>query len=322
MAILSVVLLPLLAALAASKKCMNATVPVDVSARNGVFGKIPVPQTNPEATAFIQSLLQQGRNYTAMGLTGYQTINKTYHISAQFCTPDVENGNNPTVQVLTHGIGFDRTYWDLPYNSFNYSYIEAATKANYCTLSFDRLGVGNSSHGEPRDEIQAFLEVAALYELTMMLREGRYPGVPRAFRKIVHVGHSFGSAQTYALANMYPNASDAIVLTGFSLNATFMGYFLAGGNFMQANLALPQRFGAMAPAGQSLPSGYLVSGNAAADQLLFLLPPYYDPGIADLAEKTKQSVTLGELLTIGSGPQMNQYTGPVLIFTGGGLPYR
>ena len=80
-------------------------------------------------------------------------------------------------------------YWDLSYNNFNYSYVNVATdKHKYCTLSYDRLGIGNSSHGDPLNEIQASLEVAVLAELTMMLRKGTFPGVKRAFKKVVHVG--------------------------------------------------------------------------------------------------------------------------------------
>ena len=84
---------------------------------------------------------------------------------------------------------FPASYWDLSYNNFNYSYVDVATDTyKYCTLSYDRLGIGNSSHGEPLNEIQAFLEIAALAELTMMLRNGTFPGVNQTFGKITHVG--------------------------------------------------------------------------------------------------------------------------------------
>lgn len=84
---------------------------------------------------------------------------------------------------------YAHSYWDLSYNDFNYSYVDVATdKYKYCTLAYDRLGIGNSSHGEPRDEIQASLEVAAIAELTMMLRNGTFPGVNHAFTKVAHVG--------------------------------------------------------------------------------------------------------------------------------------
>jgi hypothetical protein len=52
------------------------------------------------------------------------------------------------------------------------------------------------------NEIQAYLEIAATAQLTMMLRNGTFPGANHTFKKVVHVGHSFGSAQTYALANL------------------------------------------------------------------------------------------------------------------------
>ena len=80
-------------------------------------------------------------------------------------------------------------YWDSSYNNFNYSYVDVATdQYKYCTLAYDRLGIGNSSHGEPLNEIQSFLEVAALAELTIMLRNGTFPGVGTAFKTVTHVG--------------------------------------------------------------------------------------------------------------------------------------
>lgn len=244
------------------------------------------------------------------------------------------------------------SYWDLSFNDYNYSYIDVATDTyKYCTLSFDRLGIGNSSHGEPLNEIQSFLEVAATVQLTQMLRNGTFPGVNNTFSKVVHVGHSFGSAQTYSLANMYPDLTDGIVLTGFSMNSSFPPYFLAGGNFVLASKNQPIRFGSyngtqiqellqmyaeplldyITPLGedlasaappQDLPNGYLINSDAEANKYLFFKPGYYDPAILTLAENTKQPVTLGEILTLGSLPMMNAFTGPVLVITGSNdLPY-
>jgi pimeloyl-ACP methyl ester carboxylesterase len=238
-------------------------------------------------------------------------------------------------------------YWDLSFANYNYSYVDAATKAGYCTLSYDRLGIGNSSHGEPRDEIQINLEIEALHQLTMMLQNGSYPGVNQTFGKTIHVGHSFGSAQTYALVNLYPNISDGAVLTGFSMNSSFVPSFAAGGNFRQANTNAPIRFGNTSarqiqqliaespladyltgidlsdiPNGQGLPNGYLVSNNAEAIQLQFFQPGYFDPAVLTLSDQTKQPVTIGELLTLGSLATMNNYAGPVMVINGeGDVPY-
>ena len=104
----SIASLALLASFAAAKQCTNITVPVEISARTAIFN-VPVPQTNLEATAFIQNFTQQGRNFTETTLTGYRTTAGKYEISAKLCTPSDGKIANPTVQVLTHGIGFDKT---------------------------------------------------------------------------------------------------------------------------------------------------------------------------------------------------------------------
>ena len=65
------------------------------------------------------------------------------------------------------------------------------------------------------------------------------------------------------------------------------------------------------PPGQNLPNGYLLTSNAEVDQLLFLLPNFYDPMVLNVAERTKQPVIVGELLTLGSAPMMNAYARPV-----------
>lgn len=344
-----------LASTAAARTCQNITIPVTISARNGVFGGVATPQTNLDATTFAQNSTRQGMNGTAGALTGYATVSGTYSISSTFCMPSNmtmgasnTSGSNPTVQVLTHGIGFDRSYWDLPYNGYNYSYVKTAVDDyHYCTLSYDRLGIGNSSHGEPKNEIQTFLEVQALAAITNMLRNGTIPNVKHAFQKVVHVGHSFGSAQTYELVAMYPKISDGIVLTGFSMNSSFVGFFAAGADFQQANLNQPLRFGSttqamalnsflnnygltdvLAPVDVTALSplnytnGYLTNSNANSNQYLFFYPNHFDTGLLYFSEQTKQPVTIGELLTLGSVPMMNSFAGPVMVIDGSNdLPY-
>lgn len=217
--------------------------------------------------------------------------------------------------------------------------------AGYATLSYDRLGLGNSTHAknslETRDTIQASLEVASLAAMTQKLRNCSFPMVNHTFSKIVHVGHSFGSAQTYALTAMYPNISDGIVLTGFSLNGSFVGFFAAGANFQNAYLNQPFRFGSpvdsavvsaavrafgltdyVAPidfttlSTYNYPPGYLTNANVNSQEYLFFYPSHFDTGILYYGEQTKQPVTTGELLTLASLPMSNAFKGPVLVVTG------
>lgn len=118
----------------------------------------------------------------------------------------------------------------------------------YCTLSYDRLGIGNSSKADPYTVIQAPAEISALYNMSNALRQGSFPGVNITFNgsanKIVHVGHSFGSQQTYQLTLAYPNISDAMVLTGFSFNGTALTSTIASFGSKVASLNQPFRFGA------------------------------------------------------------------------------
>ncbi|KAF2146877.1 uncharacterized protein K452DRAFT_315081 [Aplosporella prunicola CBS 121167] len=330
-----------LASVAASTKtCLNQTIPVTIESRNGVFD-IAIPHQNLDVTTFVQNMTRQGHNFTNEALIGYQTVAGTYNISTKYCYDNDTESSPNKLQILTHGIGFDKTYWDLSYNNFNYSYINSALAAGYAALSYDRLGIGNSSHGEPLNEIQAFLEIAGMRALTTMLRTGSFPNVDHSYSSIVHVGHSFGSAQSYSFANMYPNETSGLVLTGFSMNSSFLPYFAAASNFGLASLNQPLRFGngsaallqqtlgksdlyeyvkfvdlANLPTGQNLTDGYLTWANIQANQYNFFLPGHFDPRLLGVAEENKQPVTLGELLTLGSVPTENQFTGPVLVITG------
>lgn len=298
-----------LAATAAARKCRDIVVPVHISARNGVFDVAP-PATNIEATDFILDNLRQGHDYANETLTGYRNVSGTYKLQTTYCEPD--SGPSGTVQLLTHGIAFDRTYWDFPAHDHKYSYTAVAVdEYRYSTLAWDRLGIGMSQHGEPVNEIQSTLEIAALKALTLMLRHGQIPGVGCAFSKVVHVGHSFGSIQSYSLTVTDPELSDGLVLTGFSQDPRFLPYFGYGGNFVVANTI---------PALAQYPAGYLAGGDVSAAQTNFFAPGEFDPDILNVAASTSQPVTVGEMLTIGGSTALvNHFEGPVLIITGGEL---
>lgn len=97
----------LLAGFTAAKTCTNLTIPIDISARQGVFKQIPV-EDNLDVTAFAQEFTNIRHNYTKELLQGYQTLNGSYQISAKFCYPD-SGLSTSTIQLLSHGIGFDKT---------------------------------------------------------------------------------------------------------------------------------------------------------------------------------------------------------------------
>jgi pimeloyl-ACP methyl ester carboxylesterase len=208
--------------------------------------------------------------------------------------------------------------------------------------------------------------------VTTKLRKGRIPEIGKSYNTVIHVGHSFGSVQSYWLSALYPNNTDGVVLTGFSVVGQFLPYIVAGWNLHSARLNQPLRLGnasnegvrklatqygldknlvsglqkILEAAGVDLtsqevwnevattevldlitgynqsfphynyPSGYMVSSDLTALQYAFLFPGNYDVGIALAGETTKQPVTTGELLTIGSSPMSSPFTGPVIVVTG------
>lgn len=295
------------AGLASARYCQNITIPVTISARNAVFN-IAAPQTNIAVTDFILQLSQQSSNYSDAVLTGYATVSGTYDLAATYCAP--KKGAGKTLQILTHGIGFDRSYWDLPLNNYNYSYVETAVdEYGFSTLSYDRLGIGSSKHGEPVNEIQAQLEIAALTAVTKLARAQKIPGVKASFKKVVHVGHSFGAIQSFALARNEPKLSDGLILMGIGMNGTFFPFYELAGNFVSATSV---------PASASkYVAGYLVAGNPSAFQTNFFAPGQFDPAVLDLAYRKGQPVTIGEMLSIGTAAGgVSQFRGPALVITG------
>ena len=82
-----------------------------------------------------------------------------------------------------------RRYWDFPYDNYAYSYIDSAVdKYGFSTLSYDRFGIGNSTHADPVNMVQAPAEISALYQINTMLRTGALGmGLP-AFKSIANVG--------------------------------------------------------------------------------------------------------------------------------------
>jgi pimeloyl-ACP methyl ester carboxylesterase len=75
-----------------------------------------------------------------------------------------------------------------------------------------------SPTADPLNVVQALATLSAIVALTNMLRAGSIPEVPKKFSKVIHVGHSFGSALSYALAATQTSLYDGIVLTAWAYN--------------------------------------------------------------------------------------------------------
>ncbi|KAK7221231.1 hypothetical protein V2G26_009234 [Clonostachys chloroleuca] len=303
----SAVLLVLAAAsnVVSARWCRDLTIPVSLTSRNAVFDIEPL-KTEIDVTNFYLELGKQGGNLTEKLVKGYKTVSGIYTLAATYCVPDTGPGD--VLQIMTHGVGFDRSYWDPPINDYKYSYVARAVDDHgYSTLTWDRLGVGKSSHGETINEIQIFLEIAALAELTRKFVNCTL--CEHSYKRVVHLGHSFGSAMTYGLVNQYPDISNGIVLTGFSQIPAYMGLFALGGNFVPVS-SVPSLASQYAV-------GYVAAGSKSAVHTNFFGPDDFDPAVLDWLYEHGQANTPGEILTVGAtGGVANIFHGPSLVITG------
>lgn len=127
-----------------------------------------------------------------------------------------------------------------------------------------------------------------------MLRKGTLPNVQHAFSKIVHVGHSFGSALSYTMAAMHPTASDGLILTGFSQNGSFIPSTAAAWDSKLARLNQPLRFGNIS---YSAVAGALSTLSISSSNLTAIADAVskYDITLAEI-QQIFQTTDLGDLL--------------------------
>jgi len=284
--------------------CVSGYVPVTASTKDNLDLDISLPKNQSQVTEFFVASYSAGSTVAKDINKGKATVAGTWNIYATLCTPK-ENSKPDGVQLLTHGVGFDNTYWDF---AEGYSYIDVAAQYGYATFSYDRLGVGKSDKPDPIKTIQAPLEVEIAHTLTTSLREGHFSDLK--FQKVIGVGHSFGSIISNAITKQYPSALDAAILTGYSADLSSQPLFLQALNLALANQNQPLRFGL-------LNNGFLVSDTVISNQIGFFKAPGFPPANLKWAEATKGTVTFGELNSIAAvGGVSPNYTGPVAVVNG------
>ncbi|PMD34264.1 catalytic protein [Hyaloscypha variabilis F] len=281
--------------------CLSGTIQVPVTSTNQklLFAE---PADQYAVTASFVHFLQANSTQATEIAGGPVNVSETFNIAAKLCYPKnwTPSSSTKTIQFLTHGIGFNQSYWDF---AQGYSFIDVAAQAGYPTFSHDRLGVGASDHPDPIQIVQAPIQVEIIHQLVSFLRGGKLAGT--TFKNIVGVGHSFGSIQSVGVAAKYPKDFDGLVLTGFSTDTGSLQLTFADFNTAIARLNQPDRFG-------SLSNGYLVVDNAIANQFAFFYYPNFDVEIFLKDDASKQTYTYGEVFTLTSVVAPSPaFTGPV-----------
>lgn len=278
------------------------------------------PQDQQAVTQSFVELFQNNSTFAASVVGAPSIISGDYSIFSKLCfaTNLTSATGGKTVQLLTHGATLDHTYWDI---APGYSYVDIASEAGYVTLSYDQLGVGNSSHPDPLQAVQATAQVAVTHALVGLLRDTKLGGFD--FDKVVGVGHSAGSTLTQAITTQYPEDFDAAILSGTSTSADYVALTVAAFNFINANTD-------PSPKLRDLPAGFLTQQTSVGIQFAFYRYPNFDDKVFEQQVANKQTNTLGILLTLSSviAPSA-EFTGPVdvvngesdLVFCGGNCLY-
>jgi pimeloyl-ACP methyl ester carboxylesterase len=292
--------------------CKELDIPVFASSDSAIYD-IPRVNNDIDATAWAIYSDTWSTPAGAQRIIRNTTTSGTYNIHALLCVPEFSEKGKDVLQIATHGVQYDSRYWDPELDRENQSYVEAALKEGYSILTYDRLGVGQSDKPDAYDVVQAPLELEILRQLTLMARNGTLYTFARkaepadaAFstsanpKKIVHVGHSFGSFLTSAFIGKFPSLTDGAIITGYLLNK-----YLGKGGMASFNV----EYAATSSPPFDRPSGYVVSQKSGIQTIFFAgdLNTAFTKEMLDYGDAIKQPVPIGEFtssysLTMVYGP--------------------
>lgn len=285
--------------------CSTVLFNLQVTADNVVFASPPDPANETDVIKFTLSSFRGNPPV----INGTTTVSENFTITGTHCTPVGQSKN--TLQILVHGVTYDREYWSgFGVNPANNWHL-AANSRGYATLAIDRLGHGsNPQRPDPLTVVQPQIQVELLHQLFATVRS-QTPTSPLnplgySYDQLVFVGHSYGSALGNSLARQYPSDADALVLTGYTSSL----------NFTPLAVATWTPLSRHAPSSGNLSLGYLTLANQTERTSGFYSGDF-DPVIPPIDFQREDSITSGEAGAISTTlvPNTN-YGKPVFLATG------
>ncbi|KAK0629529.1 hypothetical protein B0T17DRAFT_189144 [Bombardia bombarda] len=316
------------AATTSFKQCVELNVSVPVVATNHFFIQPRVDSTI-DAVDWQQNTTTWSTPSAKDRIISENHINQNFSIHAQLCIPSQKGLKAGILQLATHGLGFDKRYWDVQVQPEEYSYLDATIRAGYSFLSYDRLGTGLSEKPNAYDTVQLPTEIEILAGLTKLARSGQLISASTILSttdvsnetdilnfkptKTVHVGHAFGSyLMTLMLGRPgYGQLSDGALMTGLLFNTYLNVLDVKSFNHEFAKEYDPVLFA-------NYTSGYFVLGSKTDLQKLFLRKTNFDPALLTYLNEIKQPETVGEYASESTTDVLpaNDFKAPILFFAG------
>ncbi|KAF2869790.1 Alpha/Beta hydrolase protein [Massariosphaeria phaeospora] len=279
--------------------CTDYKINNTVSSLNLIY-QYPKFRDNFDVAAHLFNVTQVYRQTPEEGAEGYmpfapvpQNATATYQLAGTFCRPKKEkSGNEKTVLVATHGLGYDRRYWAPSHDPERYNFVQAMLESGYSVFYYDRLGTGQSQKISGYLNQQS-IQVKLLQHLVADIRGGKWTDTVKA-EKIAVVGHSFGSTISAAAVANTPDFVEGLILTGYAIPA--MNDTLSS----RLQTAIPSIFAnrIATPTYPDRDSGYLMFGDIYAHIETFFHEADYLRATAEYAHSISQPAAAGEFLTI------------------------
>lgn len=155
------------------------------------------------------------------------------------------------------------------------------------------------------------IAIAVLSSLAKSVSRGTYTTIGKP-NHLVLVGHSYGSFISNGLVARTPEIADAVVLTGYALNAASSQSLLLKFAPRVARLQRPLAFSAY-------DSGYLTTVDLFATIQDFFEAGAYDRAVAAFSDANKQPFAISELVSVSPGFLRNdapKFKGPALAISG------
>ncbi|KAL3420634.1 hypothetical protein PVAG01_07079 [Phlyctema vagabunda] len=295
------------------RTCHNYSIPVNVTNVALVASYEPFT-SNYDVVNFANGLAGREGGASLNLFSGQATKTGIYDIGATICSPNTQSENETTIIVASHGLGYDRRYWDSGIEAANYSFVDFAISQGYTVFFYDRLGTGESTKVSGYEEPQSLTQVAILRQLTILLRSGQYTGDLNSLpSKIVHVGHSYGSFISNGLIATTPQLSDGVILTGIAYAGVESGALIEAFGLRIANTQAPGKW-------PGRDNEYVTWVDAIANVGVFFRAGSFDDEVLWYTEYVKQPIAIAELISIGSEQIFPRravgFTKPVMVLSG------